>query len=368
MAAPLLTRMYRVECLITYIRLHLEVFSFLQRVGLGPTDNYLPPARFFLPGTSISPLPIPPLPSSFSPSHLLGWVSALAVGAAPFAGFYLFRRFSIQFTDMLKYKYHSLVPSPISRRRQLRSPLRDVTSEYYPDGTDPGPGVENIPPDQQQQQHGGVEIQEDATVHTGDGQSGPSDAFPVGTVRRQSAASGREDEFASDEEENEMVRAAIISIEVGPAEVATGNSDVLGEIRPHREDKPNHEPVYRENTSTLLPSFFAASTMGLSTFRLLSTPWEGFALSSIARSYMRRGGLSLDGMNSLDLAGQFRPWARWGSTCALGFVLFNVVGWSSLALSMILFKSKMSEEEWEEREKRKRLEEASIIAQDQALS
>ena len=319
--------------------------------------------RFFLPGTSISPLPIPPPPTSFTPSHLLGWISTLAVGAAPFIGFCLFKRFSIQLTDVLKYKYHSLIPAPINRRKQLRSPLRDVTSEYYPEGTNPAPGVENIPPDRHPPN---VDIQEDATVHTGDHQSGPSDAFPVGTVRRQSTASGRDDEFASDEEENEMVRAAIISIEVGPAEAATGNNDVLGEIRPHREDKTDHDPVYRENTFTLLPSFFAASVMGLSTFRILSTPWEGFALSSIARGYTRRGGLSLEGMNSLDLAGQFRPWARWGGTCVLEVVLLNVVGWSSLALSIVLFRSKMSEEEWEEREKRGRVEEAGD--QDQAVS
>ena len=242
--------LFRVEYAIAYLRLHLEVFSFLQRVGLGPTDTYLPTLKFYVPGTSISPLPIPPLPSSFSAGNLLGWVSAFAIGAAPFVGFCLFKRFSIQLTDILKYKYHSLVPAPINRRKQqFRSPLRDVTSDYYPDGSDPGPGAENIPPDHHQPgTSSAVDIQEDATVHTGDNQAGPSDAFPVGTVRRQSAASGREDEFASDEEENEMVRAAIISIEVGPAEAATGNSDVLGEIRPHREDKPEHDPVFRENT------------------------------------------------------------------------------------------------------------------------
>ena len=89
-------------------------------------------------------------------------------------------------------------------------------------------------------------------------------------------------------------------------------------------------------------------------------------MSSIARSYMRRRGLSVDGMNTLDLAGQFRPWSRWVSTYALEVVLLNVVGWSSLALSRVLIRYKMSEEEWEEWEKSKRLEEARV-AGDQAL-
>lgn len=226
--------------------------------------------------------------------------------------------------------------------------------------------------------------------------SGPTEAaaFPVGTVqqRRQSTVSGttrpgggggggggghgsgQDDEFASDDEgENEMVRAAIISIEVGPAEPnpsnnapgnGIGNNDVLGEIRPHREDNKSdtvpHDPVYRENTFTLLPSFFAASILGLSTFRLVSTPWEAFTLSSIAGLYASKqstaaaswGLYSL--MNGLTLRGLFTPWRRWESTLALELMLFNGVSWASLGLTWILFRSKVSDEEWEEREKKEK--------------
>lgn len=371
------------DYLVTYIRLHLEIFSFLQRVGLNPTDTILPTLEFFVPGTSISPLPIPPLPSSFTFGSAITWLGTCAVGLAPFAGFYLWKRYSIQLTDILKYKYHSVIPAPVNRRKWFRQPLGDVTSQYYPEGGGPPPGAtENGLP-------------EDGTFGNGSGSALDSHteaaAFPVGTVqpRRQSTVSGTarppgsaEDEFGSDDDgENEMVRAAIISIEVGPAEPANGapgnnaTGDVLGEIRPHMENKPDtpHEPVYRENTFTLLPSFFAASILGLSTFRIISTPWEAFTLSSIAGLYAARGhgpmgrlpGGEVWGlMNGLGVRGLFTPWRRWESTLALEMILFNGVGWAGLGLSWILMRSKMSDEEWEEREKKekeeKRLEEARV--------
>ncbi|KAM7204361.1 hypothetical protein V8F33_001663 [Rhypophila sp. PSN 637] len=349
---------------LSYLRLHLEIFSFLQRVGLSPTDTFLPTWRFFLPGTSISPLPVPPLPTSLNPSSVAGWIGTFALGLAPFAGFYLFKRYSIAFTDILKFKYHSVIPAPRPRNpKRSRAPLGDVTSQYYPDGSDLEPEDATIFP----HGNGGADLG-----------GGPNEvaAFPVGTIgpRRQSTASitsrprgSREDEFASDDEaENEEWRRAVITVELAPAESTTnlpgGNND-LAEIRPQTEENGNtqpYEPVYRVSKFTLLPSYFAASILGLSTFRLISTPWEAFTLSSIARLYATRGAegtvVGFGGlvMNGLSWRGIFTPWQRWESTLGLEGFLFNGLSFAALGLTWILKKSKVSEEEWEEREKRER--------------
>ncbi|KAM7209136.1 hypothetical protein V8F20_000474 [Naviculisporaceae sp. PSN 640] len=353
---PAANRISSLNALGIYMSLHLDIFSFLQRVGLNPTDTILPTWRFFVPGTSISPLPIPPLPSSLTVSSAIGWLGTSAVGLAPFAGFYIWKFWSGRITDVLRLVYHYGIPAPIKRPPQ---PLADVTPQYYPEGGGPPPGVmENDLPD------------------------GPlgteAAAFSVGTVqpRRQSTVSGTgrapgsgaDDEFASDDDgENEMVRAAIISIEVGPAEPINSNNttpgnngDVLGEIRPHLEDTDRpYAPNYRTDMFTLLPSTIAANFLGLSTYRLISTPWEALTFSSIAWLYAARGhgpmgrlpgGAVWGLMNGAGLRGLFTPWRRWESTLVLESLFFNGVCWAGLGLIWILMRNKISDEEWQARE------------------
>ncbi|KAK3325537.1 hypothetical protein B0H66DRAFT_599692 [Apodospora peruviana] len=348
------------DYLVSYIQIHLELYSLLQRLGLedsGTIHTFLPNWKFFIPGTSLSPVQFSPLPSSFTPGEIVRWVGALALGVAPLAVMFEYGRLSKSFMAMLQYTFNGLVPAPVNRQKERRSPLRDITppTPGAPAATTTTAAGQPLFDEQQPRSAGDMDrIHDDATVRAGDGQPGPSDAFPVGTVRRQSTVSGREDEFASDEEENELVRAAIISIEVGPAESAS-NADVLGEIRPHKEGKTPHEPIYRESSFTLLPSFLAANLLTNVTGRLLTAPLEGYVLWSVAKSYMAPRGLPLELLHGPSLLGHLLPSMKWLNISFIEMIYFSLEGWSSLALTTILMGSKVSEEEWEEREKREKL-------------
>ena len=118
----------------TYIRVHLAIYTFFQRTGIIPLSQLLPGWRFFIPGTSTSPIPIPALPSSFRPRSLLQWLGAFAVGVAPFAGFYLYTKLYSVLLRTLRFKIHQRLPRPYNT----------TTRRHFHERTPP-PGPEFMP-------------------------------------------------------------------------------------------------------------------------------------------------------------------------------------------------------------------------------
>lgn len=386
----------RVQYATTYIRLHLAIYTFFQRTGIIPFRQLLPNWRFFIPGTSISPIPLPPIPTSFRPRTLLQWLGAFALGAAPFAGFYLYTKLYSLITRTLRFKIYRLLPRPYnaSRRRFFReeAPLP--------------PGPEYIP----------IEVRTDEPLDRFPSASATTnDASADAPLRRQSTSSLRgnsdptqpspdseprppqHDDFASDDEETEIISATLISFDVEATEPTTpgggggggdpssspaSNSNPNGangdttpgvwsaELRPNLADgsRPTGnggfgphggggggapEPVYRENVLTRLPAVLATDVLAITPARLLMTPLAAAVWLGLARPYMARlgGAAALEGV--VEGAG------RWGglwSARALGNLLglelllavMHGEAWAVVMLAAERFR--FSEEEWNERE------------------
>ncbi|KAJ4306416.1 hypothetical protein N0V88_001217 [Collariella sp. IMI 366227] len=104
----------------TYIRLHLAIYTFFQRTGI--ITSRFPHWKFFIPGTSYSPISLPPLPTSLCPIGIAGWLRAAALSLVPFGAFYIYTKFYSFVTRMLRYKIHRHLPRPYNatKRRSFR--------------------------------------------------------------------------------------------------------------------------------------------------------------------------------------------------------------------------------------------------------
>ncbi|KXX73219.1 hypothetical protein MMYC01_205132 [Madurella mycetomatis] len=390
----------------TYIRLHLAVYTFFQRTGIIPFSSLLPSWRFFIPGTSVSPIPLPPAPTSLCPRGLLRWLSAFAVGLTPFAGFYLYTKVYSLITRTLRFKIYGLLPRPYNANK--RKQLREAT---------PPPGAADIP----------IEFRTDEPLEVLDplpAPPPPSDNPP--RARRQSTVSLRgtgtgtttnattagpipghaatgPDDFASDDEEAELISATLISFDVEATEPMpdahqhpsassaadnpsnnnsnNNNNDNNGnnngnnnntpnlwsaELRPNLADSSRPSggspsdgqeiPLYRENALTRLPAVLATDVLAITPARLLMTPFAGAVWLRLARPYMARMGMSLASVRDDAAVGFFwtftAPLGRRAVVNLLGLELLLAVvqgeAWSLMMLVAERFR--YSREEWLEKE------------------
>ncbi|KAK3327631.1 hypothetical protein B0T19DRAFT_168869 [Cercophora scortea] len=361
------------QYLSTYVQLHLELFHFFQRTGIAPSSRSLPSWRFFIPGTSDSPIPIPHLPTSFSREGLLQWIGSVALGTVPFAGFYLFTMVNRWFMRNLRFFVLQSLPRPYNppkRRQPLREiqppqpppvasttvslpPPAEVAVEHQPQT---GPDGSRVEPAGNENPAHPPDVPGYPPGHPGHppGHPPPPPSNPprADPVRRQSLVSVREDEFASDDEEQDGVSATLISFDVE----ATESTDTTmpgvwsAELRPNVSDLralAGQEPRYRDNALARLPSILAADTLSLSLGRFIMAPLESLVLVKIARGYMLRHGMSVDGVH--EIAFWDGSWTRMVNVLGLELVLLLIHGemWGFVCVLADYFRS--SEEEWKER-------------------
>jgi hypothetical protein len=213
------------------------------------------------------------------------------------------------------------------------------------------------------------------------------------TPNQPAPAPTSQDDFASDDEETEIISATLISFDVeatdpspdptNPAS-ASGNGGAAdatpgiwsAELRPnvaestahhsadghgdHGPDCPHHnlqgqhEPAYRENVLTRLPAILATDVLAITPARLLMTPFAATVWLSLARPYMARAGMAMEGV----VSGGAAWW--WLGGLSSGRALVNLLGlelllavmhgeaWAVVMLMAERFR--WSEEEWNERE------------------
>ena len=378
---------------MTYVRLHLAIYAFFQRTGIIPYNSWVPNWRFFIPGTSISPIPIPPTPNSYHPRTLLGWLGTFALGVAPFASFYLYTKFHTVITKTLRYKIHQLLPRPHNahKRRYFGANLstgaefgstenRTDESPFSPTATTPttttNPSTAAAPRRQ-------------STVSLRGDNSADQATFGGSTQ-------GTQDDFASDDEDTEIISATLISFDVEATDPTTpldatqsaaahhgahsGEDATPGAWSAELRPNPNlgdanraadygfpsgsgggggggdgggapDTRVYRENVLTRLPAILATDVLAITPARLLMTPLASLVWLGLARPYMRRMGMAMDGV--VEGAGWW-----WGLGQGRGLV--NMLGlelllavmqceaWAVVMLAAERFR--FSTEEWNERE------------------
>jgi len=162
---------------------------------------------------------------------------------------------------------------------------------------------ESSPGASENQPRNGRDISRDeATIRALEGQ--PPEHTTLGAVRRQSTLSSRGDEYASDDEETEIVSATLISFDVEATESSDTPPGVWSaELRPNIVGDPRglsrEEPVYVDNALTRLPSVIATDILTVVSCYVLVAPYEAFALRLLARAFRRRYGLPVDDIHDL---------------------------------------------------------------------
>lgn len=312
-------------------------------------------------------------------------MGALALGAAPFAGFYLYTKMYILTTRTLRFTIYQLLPRPYNANR--RRLFRETGSSSLGAGAPVELGTDEPmqmlapfppPPANEPTATPGAALRRQSTVSLRGSNSGPAGA-PTGS-----------DEFASDDEEAEIMGATLISFDVEATEATPENgisplaNDAQGldagnanpaantnhnhtpptvwsaELRPNIIDsnRPGagpgtagpHDLVYRENALMRLPAVMAADVLAVTPARLLMTPVAAAVWLRLARPYMARLGRPLEGVLSA-------PGAWWGACTARG--LANLLGLELLlvavhfgawtAVMSLAQTFRLSEEEWNER-------------------
>ncbi|KAK3904302.1 hypothetical protein C8A05DRAFT_31930 [Staphylotrichum tortipilum] len=394
LAAPKAKKYPVIQYATSYIRLHLAIYTFFQRTGIVAYSSLLPNWRFFIPGTSLSPIPLPSLPTSFRPQSLLQWLGAMALGVTPFAGFYLYTKFYSLVTKTLRVKIYRFLPRPYNAHKR----------RVFPETAALPPGAELVP----------IEVRTEEPVDDFPSASATNSPSPDGPHRRQSTASLRgsnsalfgepgaappHDDFASDDEETEIISATLISFDVEATDPTTpldpsapnsssanpnsasANDNTPGvwsaELRPNLAEgaRPGggpgsgagglfggggaggaNEPVYRENMLTRLPAVLATDMLAITPARLLMTPFAAAVWLGLAGPYMARqaGGGGLMAAGDV-VQGVGRWWGLWSGAAlknmlGLEMLLALIHGEAWALLTIVAETFRFSEEEWCERE------------------
>lgn len=287
---------YSAQFALTYVRIHLQLFAFMQRVELSPSP-WLPELQYFIPFSKSSPIPAPPPLTSHSAQSVLGWLGGAALNAAPFLTFWLFNRMATSITKSVWERIGDWVPSPTNEDGYLTK-LHEHTVD--------APAPTSAPDAGNEQPRNGRDITRDeAALRALEGHPQPEAVPPLGAVRRQSTVLTRDDAYGSEDEEGEIVSATLISFDVEAAESSETPPGVWSaELRPNvggDRSQPSDGPIYRENTLTELPSIIATDILAVVTSYILTAPIDAFALRLMARTFRLRRGLPMGDLYGLSL-------------------------------------------------------------------
>ncbi|KAJ9148432.1 hypothetical protein NKR23_g5130 [Pleurostoma richardsiae] len=339
---------------LAYVRLHLQLWIFMQRMGLIASSPWLPSWKFFIPFSQSSPIPPPaPLPS-LSTRGVLQWLGGVALSTAPFAACWLYSKLWTWVTRNLWFRVYQRMPAPNNRRlNSPRAPALDQLSEPTQaippqDTADTQPrNARDIPRDEAAVHE---TVHEAMHAHGPERSGPPPDNVPVGAVRRQSTFSNRRDDYISDDEDNtEAVTATLISFDVEATESTEAPTGMWSaELRPNVTSdgrSVKEEPVYQDNTLTRLPSVIAADIITVVASYVLTSPFEAFTLRLFARSFRGYGELPIDDIADVNVFRSF-SWNVFADLVGLELVHFLIEADFWGVVMMLATRYKISDEEW----------------------
>ncbi|KAK4178368.1 hypothetical protein QBC36DRAFT_385966 [Triangularia setosa] len=351
-----------------YVRLHLVVYTTFQRFGIIPATELLPNWKFFIPGSNISPIAIPPLPTSLCPVGILKWIGGTVLGLAPLCGFFAYMLIYNHVAKFFRMKIICNLPLPSTPRPAKRRALQDITP-VQPTFTLELPH----PAEQQLIVAGSPPIPPPPPPPPARTSSTPTRRQSITATTTPGAGIPLvSDDYASEEEEIE-VSATLISFDVEAADPtpnsSSGNAaDTINpgvwsaELRPNPTENnrasQSRERTFRDNKLRRLPAALATDVFAIGPSRLIMSPFAALCWTAMIRPYLARAGRweELAGVNEIGLFGAF-SWEGVWSLIGMELVLFNLMGSVWTVLSGLAWRAKMDEEEWEEYEEELKLEE-----------
>lgn len=355
---------------LSWCQFHLYLFVTMQRLGLVPASQWLPDIKFFVPFSSSSPIPPPPPVQSLSVASIGGWVSQLALNLTPYAALFLCGRIWHSLHCHMWPQIHKHLPRPLENERLAQLVLERQRSsneawETIPESPTLGAADREI-------RHTRNPDQDLPTLQALEGQvNGPEPGVPLEAIRRQSTFSSRgEQDYATDEEDSEMINPTLISFDVDTSEATEQPPGVWSaELRPSYggdgRPMPREEPLYMVNPLTNLPSYLAADAFtNLATY-ILITPYEAFALRTVARAFARRRGLPVGDLFDVGTAGLVASlsWRGVGHVLGLEALRFLIGSeiWCLTAMASTYLH--VSEEQWKGMRKEEEEEEEEAARQ-----
>lgn len=296
--------MIRLHEVWAYLRVHIELFATLQRVGVLETDQWFPSPSFFMPFSDTSPVPSPGPLREHSVSAVAEWLLLSALYSTPFLLWVFARRMSRDWKGKLSPKIFRLLPTTIVEAKVTQI-LPPAPSTPLPQSTTPRRssiperphGVEraNSAPSTETESRSS-EANNDASSTRAVRRQALGEENSTGSTRQQSAYSNGGEDESSGEEDNDGLNATLISFDVEATDSAEAPAGLWSaELRPSSSLEPrHHKPVYLDTRLTSLPSRFAASLLANSFIRVAVAPYEAIALRRVASIMLLRNGLPID--------------------------------------------------------------------------
>ncbi|KAH6611230.1 hypothetical protein Trco_001250 [Trichoderma cornu-damae] len=264
----------------SYIRVHLELHISLQRLGLIPSNRWLPSPSYFLPFTEESPIVAPPPLRSLGVSSVLQWLGGLVISNAPFLLFVMTQRMVRDWKPHIWAETFRRLPSTVFRGKTIPQAPPSMSQS-----------IMNEAPSEIHSNEGGSPVAPVVETQI------PTEAGSVEVVRRPSIFSARGDDYGSDEEDNDGIRATLISFDVEATESTDAPQGLWSaELRPSVANTDSRasvasQPIYLDTLLTQIPALLASHMLANSVTRLLMTPYDATALRLVARAFCLRNGL-----------------------------------------------------------------------------
>ncbi|KAL7948936.1 hypothetical protein V8C42DRAFT_312713 [Trichoderma barbatum] len=277
----------------SYIRVHLELHISLQRLGLIPNSQWLPSPSYFIPFTQASPIVAPPPPENFGVSAILQWLGSALICNAPFLVFIMAQRMVRDWKPHIWAETFKRLPSTVFRGKTIPQAPPSMSQSFI-----------NEAPSEIHSNEGGSPV---APV---DNQL-PNDAGSMEVVRRPSIFSARGDDYGSDEEDNDVIRATLISFDVEATESTDAPQGLWSaELRPSVANTDSRgsissQPTYLDTLLTQIPALLASHMLANSITRLLMTPYDATALRLVAQAFCLRNGLPYEDICEVNLLNNF---------------------------------------------------------------
>ncbi|EGY17650.1 uncharacterized protein VDAG_01332 [Verticillium dahliae VdLs.17] len=358
--APARARKRWLNPLLSYIRVHLQLYVFMQRTDIIPASKWFPSWTYFIPGFPSSPIPAPEPPKDLTAASLVQYMGAWCINALPFASFVLWVRLWTRVTTYMWQEFYARLPNTVHHRRHLPPPPPPQAAPPSPPVVDAQPPPPRQPVDLPPQNR--AELLRDIVAQVASESTTPPDPPPSQPLRRPSAFSTRGDDFGSDDEEEGGISAPLISFDVE----ATDSTDAppglwSAELRPSAgpEGSPYGlaalHPTYVDTMLTRLPACLASDIFTVISAYVIVAPYEAMALRLVARAYRERMGLPVFDIHEWNIFSGL-TWRSVTNFVGLEFVHLIIAGelWAMISSLSQLFH--MTEEEWKEFEEMRRAE------------
>lgn len=330
------------------MKVHLELFVAMQHLGILPANQILPRPSFFIPFSSTSPIPTPTPLLEFTGPAIAEWVGNSIACATPFILWVFARRLYRDWRPRIwTYILQNLPSTMFSAKVLPMPPPPPLPIPATPIVTPAeGPEVEVLDQSHLTSPDDGFEIPSPLS-----GSDGLEFATPEAADTTTGVLTTRQEDVASDEEDNEGLSATLISFDVEATESAEAPAGLWSaELRPSGgpEIRPL-APVHLDTGLTQMPVGLACDILTDAIVKLMVAPYEAAALRNMAAIFLLRQGLSVAAISRV------RPFEGLTMTALVNFMAIEFLSLSLRGEVWAIFTHwaqyfHRTEEEWKEQE------------------